>query len=436
MKSLRSLDRRLGFSLGAVGLLLGMIAPAVVPAFASADSQITSRSVQMSSSGVGATGVSYKATFTPNETGAQNLAIEFCSNTPLIGSACTAPTGMDASAATVTTGTILGSGADVGANFIDFSATLASPTTITFGNIKNPTTSGGATFYARVMVFDTAPHAALVDGSGSETMANIVDDGSVALATTPVIGVTASVLESMTFCVFGDPNNNTGSSNGTANAASYLASLSTSANGPGEACNDGSTSNGGHSNGSPSPSVQLGQVSSSVSALSTATPSYAADWAQLSTNASSGAIVYLKTSNQCVGLHRTSQSSASVCDIPSAGATTGGSLAAGTSGFGLSFGAAVGGGADSNGSVDVNSNYASHYAMLGSSASSSSGQGNSAENGLTQDVTSTYGGFVFGSEGAPLSDQDVPFALGGSISNNTPAGSYSTNLNLVAVGTF
>jgi len=425
MKSLRFLDRRVGFSLGALSILFGTMAPAVVPAFASADSQITSRSIQMSTSAKSATGVSYNVTFTPNETGSQNMAIEFCNNTPLIGSACTAPTGMDLSAATVTTGTILGSGADVGANFVDFSATLASPTTITLGNVTNPDGTGlsNGTFYARIMVFDNATDAGAVDGSGSESTGTMLDDGGVALAVTDTIGVNAAVLESMTFCVFGDPNNNTSSANGTADDSGYLATLTTATNGPAANCDDSA-------HGSKSPSVQLGEVNSNVSALSTSTPSYAADWAQLSTNASSGAIVYLKTSNNCVGLFRAGESTNTDCQIPAAG----GSLAAGTGGFGLSFGSAVSA-TGATGSIGINPAYGGgSYDMLNSGTTTGGTDPNG--DGLTEDTTGTYGGYVFGSEGAPVANKDIPFALGASVGNDTPAGTYSANLSLVAVGKF
>ena len=455
MKSPRLLDRRIGFSVGALSVLFGTLAPAVVPAFASA-AQLQSRSIQMSTSAQSATPASYKVTFTPGTTEATgDIVLWFCNNTPLAGEACTAPAGLSLSSATLvsppgsevidTAGSYVGAGA----NYLVISGaslTASSAYTITVGNVTNPSGSGlsNGTFYGRIETIaddataeaagGDAAHGGTADGSVITSMA---DNGSVALAVQPTIGVTAAVLESMTFCVFGDPNNNTASTNGTADASGYLATLTTSANGPGLNCVDNSASNGGHSNGSPSPSVQLGQVSSNISALSTTTPSYAADWAQLSTNASSGAIVYLKTSNSCVGLHRIGQSSASVCDIPSAGATAGGSLTAGSAGFGLSFGSAVSAGTGSGGNVDINTNYGSgSYAMLGSGASNSASQGNAAEDGLVQDTTSTYGGYVFGTEGAPVSAMDIPFALGASISNNTPAGSYSTNLNLVAVGKF
>jgi len=445
MKSLRFLDRRAGFSLGAVGLLLGMVAPAVLPAFASA-SQLTSRSMLMSTSVASATS-NYAITFTPATTGAADMDILFCDNTPLSGSSCTQPTGFSLSGATVS-----GDGAaydssdtsnpggssnnEVGLKTV----TLTSgANTITLTGVTNPSTANH-TFYVRIETFTggsalTNAEAEFTADGTSTT--GLTDNGSVAAATSSSIGVTAAVLESMTFCVYGDPNNNTPTpTQGTADASSYLASLTTSANGPGLGCVDNSTTNGGHNNSNPLTSTQLGQVNSGVSALSTASPSYAAEWAQLSTNASQGALVYLKTSNQCAGLFRAGESTATDCQIPTVGASSGGSMAAGVGGFGLSFGAAVSAGTGSSGTVGINTNYAGgSYAMMDSTSSATT-SGDPNGSGLTQDTTSPYGGYVFGSEGGPVASQDVPFALAGSISNNTPAGNYSANLNLISVGKF
>lgn len=358
------------------------------------------------------------------------LVILFCANSPLIGASCTAPTGMAVAASPTAGGSTAGTASKISNNAIKFAATgaLANSSSFDFtvSGLTNPDGTGltNGTFYARLATYDTSD----LTGATDDASTGVKDTGAVALSVADTVGVTADVLESMTFCVFGDPNNNTASANGTANDASYLAAQTTNANGPANNCDDSA-------HGNKSPSVQLGQVNSNVSALSTSAVSYAAEWAQLSTNASSGAVVYLKTSNSCVGLHRTS-ASAGTCDIPSTDGTgtASGSLTVGTAGFGLSFGTAVSSGTGSTGSVELNSNYSGHYAMLGSGSSPSSGQ--ATENGHVQDTTSTYGGFVFGSAGAPVSNYDIPFSIGASIGNNTPAGSYAANLNLIAVGTY
>lgn len=439
------MDRRIGFSVGALTLLFGMVAPAVLPAFASA-AQLTSRSMLMSTS-VASDTANYAITFTPASTTPVDMDILFCDNTPLSGNTCTAPTGFSLSGVTVSGDSATydatdssnpggSSNNEVGLKTV---ALTSGANTITLTGVTNPSTANH-TFYVRIETFDTALHAEAeytADGASAET--GLVDNGSVAAATSSSIGVTAAVLESMTFCVYGDPNNNTGGATptqGTADASSYLASLTTSADGPGLGCVDNSTSGGGHNNSNASPSTQLGQVNSDVSALSTSTPSYAADWAQLSTNASQGALVYLKTSNQCAGLFRTGESTATDCQIPSVGASSGGSMATGVGGFGLSFGAAVSAGTGSSGTIGINTNYAGgSYAMMDSTSSATT-SGDPNGSGLTQDTTSPYGGYVFGSEGNPVSSQDVPFALAGSISNNTPAGNYSANLDLISVGKF
>src|SRR6478735_8074427 len=103
MRSFRTLDRRAGFGLSAFTLLLAMVAPGLVPAFASADT-LTERSIGLSSSSVSATNVSYDIKFTPAND-ADMFVVQFCDNSPLVGAVCDPPSGMNAaSAATASSG--------------------------------------------------------------------------------------------------------------------------------------------------------------------------------------------------------------------------------------------------------------------------------------------------------------------------------------------
>jgi hypothetical protein len=278
-----------------------------------------------------------------------------------------------------------------------------------------------------------------------------MDDGSMALSTGSEIGVQAAVLESLQFCVYGDPANYTGTTQPTTDASGYLSGLANSNNGPGLNCDDSDTTGGGHDNDTGGantilPSVTLGQHSTfgtpatDVVALDTADVSYAADWAQLSTNANSGAIVYLKTNNTCVGLSRNGGTS---CQIPGPNAGVGGdtsggknghALAAGTAGFGLQFGTAQSAGTGSSGTLTSNAEYTGKFAMLDSGATFAGDSNASASTSV--DTTSTYGGYVFGSGQAPVASQDMPFSLAAAIANNTPSGLYKANLDLIAVGVF
>jgi hypothetical protein len=140
MKSLRFLDRRAGYSLASLGLLLGIVVPSVVPAFASA-AQVADRSVTLSDSSASATGVSYEFKFTPTQA-AGAVVVWFCKNTPISGQACTAPPGMDASTAAISstiTNVPTPSALSKGANYLKFTASLTTtPVDIAFDGIANP----------------------------------------------------------------------------------------------------------------------------------------------------------------------------------------------------------------------------------------------------------------------------------------------------------
>ncbi len=450
MKNIKLFDRRVGFSLGALSILLGTVTPAVVPAFASADNQLTGRAVTMSNASKGSVAdgqnVTYTIKFTTAGSGTRtNVSVQFCSNSPLItaGNLCTAPAGMNLNLADAAAlGGTPGATVDTthhGANFFDATSTVATgANSIIVSGVTNPTSTG--VFYARIVVWSGSTADSVTGSStGSDVDTSnpaVVDDGSVALSISNEIGVQAAVLESLTFCVRGDAGNTDHTSgNDSADTAGYLASAS-STNAPTANCGAGTTL--------ADPSVKLGQWNGTVQALDTTNVSYNLDWAQLNTNASNGAVVYLKSNLACAGLSRNAGTD-SCAGIPSsdavgtAGEAGTGALTAGTSGFGFSFGAAQAPASSSLvGNINVNGNYSSHYAQLGGSSAAVSGlTGNqTADNGLPQDTTSAYGGFVFNSRGAPVSGANVPFALGAAISNNTPAGLYQAKYSLIAVGTF
>jgi len=470
----RLFDRRVGFSVGAVGLLFATMAPALVPAFASA-STITDRSIQMSSAEpysagppTTGTGVSYQVTFTPATSGATDMLIYFCSNTPLSGTACVAPTGFDLTSATVTAGTgttgatldstsnDAGNPGGTNKNVIAITGmTLGtSASTLTIGDVTNPSTVG--TFYARIQTYASsgAQETAWADTSGGAVNGDLsttyTDNGSVALSTNNSLGVSAAVLESLSFCLFGDAgNSNTTTASEASDSSSYLTGTSstsvgtvdtshdiydlgylTSANGltnqaPGTNCNDSTAATYDGGSTSITPNVTLGQyVASNVYALDSSNVSYASDWTQVSTNASGGATVYLKSGNSCTG-DGLSDNGGSTCGIPAASGT----LTAGTAGFGVALGNAVNldgqTGTGTDGQITLNSTYNASgtpkYAL---------GTGSNGTYGTALYNTGTSG------TPAPATNWDVPVGLGAAIANNTAAGNYKDNLNLIAVGTF
>ena len=88
--------KRSAFVLLAGLLLTASIMPILINNKATALSPITARRITLGSSEVGQTDVTYTANFTTGEISAfEAIVIDFCSDSPLIGAACTAPTGFD-----------------------------------------------------------------------------------------------------------------------------------------------------------------------------------------------------------------------------------------------------------------------------------------------------------------------------------------------------
>jgi hypothetical protein len=225
MKTSKKINR-LGYLLTAVGLFVAVLLPSMNAHKASA-AQINARKLTVSSSAIGTTtvdvagnavaagsggnGAKTRHTFdiTVPGTGTTVQSIEFLyCTTPIPGTTCTAPTGMDAStvasiagqSGTNLTGFALGtSGNAPTANRIRINRTSA--TTIGsdtaaqyfFGTgggtnwIKNPTSTG--TFFVRITTF--------TDNGYATTR----DQGSVASSTATQIDVTAKVQEKLKFSV-------------------------------------------------------------------------------------------------------------------------------------------------------------------------------------------------------------------------------------------
>lgn len=181
--------------------------------------QITSRSLTLSTAQASATGATYLFTYTLPDTGNVG-SMEFIFCTTPIG-ACTAPTGLSVTAATIgaqttNTGFALGGGGDAPSNSATSSAFLGSLTTvprvrvtrtvaagstsaatIRFDTITNPsnatqTPAGNNSFYVRFATFADIAYA-------TNNATN--DDGVVAAAIVPLLTITARVQEVLHFCV-------------------------------------------------------------------------------------------------------------------------------------------------------------------------------------------------------------------------------------------
>ncbi len=187
MKSLRVFDGHLRYAVLAVTLVLA----AVAPAFASA-AQLTTRSAALSSSSKAATGVSYMFTFTASAT-AGAAVVQFCSNSPLIGEFCTAPTGFTAAGATAGTGVTAVSSATANTVKITKSIT-ASSQSFTLEGITNPTSAG--TIYARILTYADSTTAGTYDvqASTTNTLGSPIDQGSVAIAITDSVALSVCLV--------------------------------------------------------------------------------------------------------------------------------------------------------------------------------------------------------------------------------------------------
>lgn len=177
---------------------------------------LDTRSIQMSSSASGATKVQYSVKFNIGTTGnVGGLVIDFCTEDPLPGDACTAPASFSANKATIgdplnqvgITNWTLDTTDSTNQHLIltRTAASITAGTTVSF-NLGNGTSSGitnpatiNQAFYARIFTY-----AATGGGSGysSGSPGTYVDFGGVALTTTATLSITAKVEEQITLCVY------------------------------------------------------------------------------------------------------------------------------------------------------------------------------------------------------------------------------------------
>lgn len=354
--------RRAVYTASALALAVATLIPGLSAKVSAA--QVTSRSIQLSDSTAGTTGVSYHVKFTTATTGViQGIVVDFCDTTPLIGDAsCTKPTGFSVGTPTVTvtggiTGTWVagqlntnrtltltnGTGGSVSAStVVDFTLTTAT----------NPTTANH-TFYARVLTYATSGGAT---GYVAGTEGSYIDYGGVALSTATPIVITARVMESIAFCVYKTT------------------------------CGD-------------DPSFTIGNASNvlDTAAVYTKTVNFS-----LSTNAQSGADIFLKGGTLTSGANT----------IPAKGATAG-AITAGTAAFGL------------------------YLSTLGTNVTATSPYSSTASNYAldTTNTSSTYGQQVAGMSG-PTNSSVSTVTYGATASNTSAAGIYTATHQLIATGRF
>ena len=381
MNSIRVVSQRIVYAVAAFTMVISMVLPAMVSA-----AQVTVRSVELSNSSVSSTNVSYGVNFT-TVASAGAFVVDFCSNTPLIGQACTAPTGFTAAGATTATPSFSIDSATATRVVVDGTLAATTEISVVIGGITNPSTAGP--LYARIVTFDNATNAAAstpqVLGSGA------VDEGGVAISITDTIGVSGTVLETLTFCVAG---------------AEIDADCQ---------------------NITEDPVLELGETVGDVVALTPNVVSEGSIYTQVSTNAAGGVVVRLKSNaDDCGGLLRAG-AAPGTCDIAPALNTdiTGGAdeakfgvktaTATATTGVSNASGTLV----PVTGSFYNNTTYALNYV-----------------DGDATGITSTFGDPFLDTDDAPANNQNMELTFGATVNNNTPAGTYSADLSLIAVGKF
>lgn len=307
----------------------------------------------------------------------KSYVVDFCSDSPLIGDTCTAPTGLSLSSATATGGSTQAWTLTTTTSQIkETNATgIAAPATVTLelGGITNPSTVGS--FYARIYTYSDTTWGGYTSPTSIGTD---VDYGGIALSTANSVSVSAKVQEQLVFCVSG-------------------VSM---------------TSNCG---GMTPPALTIGHGSPTVildgSQVDTATA-----YMQTSTNAQSGVVVRMRNGNSCGGL---SSDGGTTCNLPAAGATAI-TFSAGTADYGMNVDAGSGSIGTVAPTAPYDQNATTKYAM-----DTTAGTG----------VTSTYGDQIASSTGV-TSNYNNTLTFAAAASNTTPAGIYTATMGLVATGTF
>ena len=384
-------------ALSALALIAGTAAPALLGLGQASAAQLTNRSIQLSdsapsggsiASGIGSgTSVSYKVTFTTSAA-MQSIVIDFCDGSPLIedpsAGSCDAVTGLNTASAAADGGwTDVSAASQV--KLTHGSSQTAGTHTITLSGITNPTITDS--FYARITTYTDAAYGAGDPYVSPANAGGFVDYGGVAMSTVTPISVTARVMETMELC--------------------------TSAAAPTLGCA-----------GVTAPSIVLGHGANDV--LDYTAIDSENIYSQITTNATNGYAIYLRSRYTCGGLSKDAGVS---CPIPAinAGAAAATTMVPGTAAFGVSVsdGVAAAGGISANDAVTRWKPVAGDYIMDTTSANDG--------------VDDTYGSKVVDSTAEAIKQAygvNNTYTFAATAAPTTPAGIYTQNFLLVGVGTF
>lgn len=201
--------KRNAYGLSAFAFLGVAMAPAFLATQPAAAEQLTTRSVAMGSSTPSASGVSYKISFTTaTQSDIKGIVVQFCSESPILSSNnCTKPSGMTIGSTVTDTSNLTGGGTWTGA-VSDSVLTITNASggevndsvdvSVDVGGFTNPSTEG--TFYARIVTYATTTDA---ESYATGVLGDHVDAGGVALSTAEAVDISATVQETLTFCVSG-----------------------------------------------------------------------------------------------------------------------------------------------------------------------------------------------------------------------------------------
>jgi hypothetical protein len=426
--------RRKAYAIVAVVVAATTGLSALAPQFAAAG-QATERTIKLSDSTPGATGVSYEVSFKPTSTSAiGGIVVDFCGDSPIIGnSSCTYPASFSlGTTPTVTVNSGIGTSGWVTTNSLAGAATggnkqilvLTNPTpqtptgtttpiVFTISGITNPSLVGlvqTTTFYARIATFDTNTNTTAgytapttVTRGATTSTTGLLDYGGAAMNVNTQVSITAKVQESLTFC------------------ASKVDISNPLADGT-NSCTQAQA-----------PVIEIGHGGPPLT-LDSSAVDRSTVYTQMSTNASAGAIVRMKATNACTngGL---SSTGGAVCNIP--GLNTGNTPAAivpGTAGFGLfvSNGAPTNQVTTSTGTITADPSYHDSGFTDESTPSLKYGMDTSTS---ADNVTTLYGDTIMACA-APVSQVNNHLVFAATASLTTQAGIYTANEILIATGTF
>jgi hypothetical protein len=380
---------------GALLLLAAAILPSIAPQKALAYALPTDRSIQISSSENGDTGVTYKVRFTAGTTATvKSIVVDFCSNSPIISDSCTAPTGFSVGASPSVTlvGGITATWTAASANTNrTLTLTKAAGDALTSGvtdvefdltGVTNPSTTN-TSFYARILTYPNDSGANSAATYTATSVGNATDAGGIAMSTAELINITAKVQERLVFCVY-----TTGAGNNCSGKSDSAVTL-------------------GDTNGVLDPTGPYVDKSAKYS---------------ITTNASGGAIVRVKGATLTSGGN-------SITEI----GDTAASSALGTEQFGFCNYQSAGSGMTFTYTTYAGGSNCSSTTQTAGTGSTG-GVGTATFGFDATDTASTYGDPIATKPAGDYSTAILAFV--GNIANTTEAGIYSTTLTFIATGTY